>query len=531
MPHDLSARDVSMSRRKLLGMAAAGTAAISAGGLLAACGSSNAPSTGSAEAGPPRSGGTVTAGMVGGSATDSLDPHGGFTDIDVVRAFALYAPLIRTQPIGQKNDYILAEEITPSPDLRSWTIRLKPDLRFSNGAPITAQDVIYTFRRITDPAHPLNGATQLTPLNTADATVLDPRTVRFGTHAPFGGFIDQISKGTTFQIVPDGFDVRNPVSSGPFKFKSFTPGRESVFVRNEHYYRPDRPYLDELRIIDLSDPQAGYNAVLTGQIDAYGSALPSFADQAKASPDLKLLISEPAQWIPFTMRYDTAPFRDARVRQAFRFLADRPQLVEQAFSGYGVVGNDLYGWSDDGFPSDWERHQDIDQAKWLLNQAGYADTPIDLVTSDFAPGATALAQTFAQQADAAGVKINVQKVNSGTYQNGYGDWTFSQDFWGNQSYLGVAPLAFLPNGPFNDSHYDNPRYAELLKETNSTIDPARIAELKREMWTIDFKEGTWIIPVYGKIIDILSARVQGLPKSEWGYAFGSARWEDAWLSN
>ncbi len=521
------------TRREFLSTAGKGAAFLSAGALLAACGSSASSSTDAstaAAAGTPRSGGTLTAGLAGGSAKDTLDPHISFDMIDTVRAMALFSPLVLLAINGRDIDNVLAEELTPSADLRSWTIRLKPGLEFSNGKPITAEDVVYTFRRITNPKNPLNGALALAPLNAADAQILDSRTVRFGTNTPFGSFPQQISIGYGFQIVPVGFDPQNPVTSGAFKVKSFTPGQQSVFVRNEHYYQAGRPYLDQLTIVDLSDDQAGYNAVLTGQIDAYGAALPALANEAKAQSNLKLLISYASQWIPFTMRVDQAPFRDVRVRQAFRLLANRPQLLQDVFSGYGVVGNDLYGWSDPDFP-DWKREQDIPQAKSLLKAAGYQDVSVTLITADFAPGATALAQAFAQQASAAGVKINVSQVTNSTYENGYGNWTYSEDWWSNHPYLATACLAFLPTGVWNETHFNDPQYTALYKAANATADAAKLREIKREMWTIDFSQGSWIIPVDNQIIDVLSAHVQGLPRAATGTALGDARFEQVWLSS
>jgi peptide/nickel transport system substrate-binding protein len=522
------------TRREFFGVDGKGAAFVSAGALLAACGSSASSSTDATPAGSagrPRAGGTLTAGLVGGSAKDTLDPHISFDTIDTVRALALFSPLVRQQVVGQDNEYILAEELTPSADLRSWTIRLKPDLEFSNGKPITAEDVLFTFRRITDPKDPLNGAAPLSLLNTNDATILDSRTVRIGTNAPFGSFPEQISSGFNFQIVPVDFDPKNPVSSGAFKVKSFTPGQQSVFVRNEHYYKSGQPYLDQLTIVDLSDDQAGYNAVLTGQIDAYGAALFSLANEARSQSNLQVLISYASQWIPFTLRVDKAPFTDVRVRQAFRLLANRPQLLQDAFSGYGVVGNDLYGWSDPDFPSDWKREQDIPQAKSLLKAAGYDDAPVTLVTADFAPGAVALTQAFAQQASAAGVKINVDQVTTNTYENGYGNWTFSQDWWNNHPYLATAGLAFLPTGVWNETHFNDPQYTALYKEANATVDPARLREVKHAMWTIDFNQGSWIIPVDNQIIDVLGKHVQGFPRAATGTAFGDARFDQVWLSS
>ena len=195
-----------------------------------------------------------------------------------------------------------------------------------------------------------------------------------------------------------------------------------------------------------------------------------------------------------------------------------------------MVGNDLCGFSDPGFPSDWKREQDIPQAKSLLKAAGYDGAPVTLVTADVAPGATAVAQAFAQQAATAGVKINVSQVTTSTYENGYGNWTFSQDDWYNEPYLATASLAFLPGGAWNETHFNDPQFTALYKAANATIDPARLLEIKREMWAINFNQGSWIIPVVNELVDVLGTHVQGLPKTATGVALGGAQFDSAWIA-
>ena len=144
----------------------------------------------------------------------------------------------------------LAEEFEPASDAMSWTIRLRSGVVFHNGKDLTAEDVIYTIRRILNPKSPLNGATALAPIDTTRLRPLDKLTVRVETKVPFATFQEQIADAFYFGIVPVGYDPNHPVGTGPFMFKSFTPGVQSVFVRNPHYYKAGLPYLDELTIID-----------------------------------------------------------------------------------------------------------------------------------------------------------------------------------------------------------------------------------------------------------------------------------------
>jgi peptide/nickel transport system substrate-binding protein len=103
------------------------------------------------------------------------------------------------------------------------------------------------------------------------------------------------------------------------------------------------------------------------------------------------------------MRVDTPPFNDARVRQAFRLLVNRPELINLSLSGFGSVGNDVFSQWDPCYARNLHREQDISQAKFLLKQAGHENLTVQLVTADFATGVVQAAQVFAQQAKASGV--------------------------------------------------------------------------------------------------------------------------------
>ena len=131
-------------------------------------------------------------------------------------------------------------------------------------------------------------------------------------------------------------------------------------------------------------------------------------------------------WIPFTMRVDQAPFNDVKVRQAFRLIVDRQQMIDQALSGYGSLGNDMYAPLDVAYASDLpQREQDIDQAKSLLASAGADGLQVELFTGDdIGSVATAAANLFQEQAKAAGVEVKVTK-KAPFYDDQYLQYTFA----------------------------------------------------------------------------------------------------------
>ena len=229
---------------------------------------------------------------------------------------------------------LLAESIEADKSPDEWTIRLRDGVTFHNGKPVTADDVLFSLQRIIDPKDPKTGAASISYIDLKSSKKLDARTVRIKLQAPNVGFPDDV--GQYFNgIVPTDYDPKNPVGTGPFKYKSFSPGQRSVFVKNADYWREGEPHVDEVVIIDFPDDTARVNALLGQQVDAISNLPAAQIAQAQGNSALKVLVSETGAWQPFTMRVDQAPFDDKRVRQAMRLIVDREQMIQQALSGQG----------------------------------------------------------------------------------------------------------------------------------------------------------------------------------------------------
>jgi peptide/nickel transport system substrate-binding protein len=499
-------------RQFLAGLA--GTAA--AGGLLAACGSSAA----ARPAGPgprKRYGGNLTAGLTGGSASDTLDPHQGLTYLDTARASAVYEPLVALSA-DARLEYVLAEEITPrNGSLTSWVIRLRPGVRFHDGRPLTAGDVIYTFRRII--ASKYSAINVLGPVDAAGIRALDPATVLVPMSRPYASLPEQLAGILTAQIVPDGFDPakQKPNGTGPFTFQSFTPGQRSVFARNPDYWQYGLPYADTLTIVDFPDTVSLQDALTTGQVHAAGTLDgPQMAALANTS-GITPVASPAGTIIPFTMRVDQAPFNDVRVRQAMRLLVDRPQLIASALDGYGTLASDVFSPYDPDYDHALRREQDIAQAKFLLSKAGREGLTVTLVTSPIATATVAMATVLAEQAKAAGVTINLRNVPPGTFFGpDYLRWTFSQDFYSYAPYLAQVTLSMLPTSPWDETHFADPAYIRLYAQANATSDPAIRAQIVRDMQQTDFDQGGYIVPAFIDTLDAYSAKITGYAPSRLG---------------
>jgi len=499
-------------RQFLRGIAAAGALA-GGGSLLAACGGSSAGATQHLDQASRtlKRGGNLKLGLAGGSSSDTLDPHKSLTYIDTSRLQSLYQPLVQLDAQAQV-EYVLAESITPHQgSLAQWIIRLRPGVTFHDGKDFTASDVLYTFQRVY--SNGFTGKFGLGPIDLANTKALDPHTVLVQLTKPFSSFAEQLAAfWYNLYIAPAGFNPAKPVGTGAYVYQSFTPGQRSVFTRNPHYWKPGLPYAGTLTIIDFSDNTTLQDALSTGVIHGAGALDgPQIASLATAG-GIKTVVSHSGEIVPFTMRVDQPPFNDVNVRQAMRLLVDRPQLIDSALDGYGVVANDLFSPYDPDFDHSLVRpaQGDIQQAKFLLKQAGQEGLTVTLTTSAVATGTVAMATVLAAQAKAAGVTVKLSNVPAGTFFGpNYLKWPFAQDYYNYYPYLAQVAESMLKASPFNETHTSNARYTNLYNQANATASLSLRKEIISEMQNFDFTEGGYIIPAFIDVLDAYSDKITG----------------------
>ncbi len=529
-------------RRTFLRQAVGGAAVVGAGSLLAACGSSTPAATsqsgtgststsGTASSGKPKKGGTLTLASTGGSSSDTLDANACVNSVDFARAPQLYDTLMEVDQDNKVYPH-LAEEVTPNSDATAWTIRLRKGIEFHDGKPLTVDDVLYTFNRII--TNKFSGSAVIVYMDLKAAKRLDAYTVRIPMTQGYSILPVALIGNGEMSIVPVGYDPKHPVGTGPFVYKSFTPGQQSVFTRNDNYFLSGQPYLDEVVIVDYSDQASAINALLSGQATCVDQLAFSSVATVKGGSKVANVWPGPG-WVPFTMRLDQAPFNDPDVRMAMRLVVDRPQMQKIVYGGDGFLGNDVFGISypdyDSALP---QRHQDIPKAKYLLKKSGHEGLTVQLVTSDIATGAIEAATVLKQQASAAGITINLNTVTSTTFFGpNYLKWTFAQDWWSGYPYLRQAGYSMVPGAPWDETHWDTspygPKYLSLYKQALGQPDTAKQTAIVHEMMTMDYDYGGYIIPDFNPIIVGQSPSMKGVISQKTGGPWIEYRFRDYWL--
>jgi len=526
------------SRRDFLYSAAAIGGGVAAGGLLTGCGRDAGDTTASSTVGAsasnapqsaaPRYGGRLRLGIIDGDQAGSLDVHKPTSTGSTIRGFALYSKLWEWNG-DMFPELALAEEAEVNADASAWTLRLHKGLEFHNAKTITADDVIFSIRRLTDPKLASSYGNIVNAVDRERIEKLDDRTVRI--HFKDGaGFVPLPETWVNFGgIVPADYDpVTNPVGAGPYRLKEFRPGQRSLFTRFENYFKSGKPYADELEIIDFKDQSSRYAALLQGQIHMANAIAPEQIELYRNNERTRLLISETNWWRGFNLNLRKPPFDDVRVRQAFRLLIDRQDLVNRVLNGQGRVANDLYAPHDPTFNHDIpQRPHDIEKARALLREAGQEKLSVELVT-DAANLPSSL--VFSEQAKQLSIDIKVKKVDTATFNGPLkNEWAISTAGTLGQPYLATAIGQDSPLAIGNRTGFNDPRFNELFWQAMKQPDVDKRRPLVHEMQQIQYDRGGLLIWSFGNTLDGLAPNVGGI-EAERSH-FPTWRFDKIWLTD
>ena len=510
-----------MTRRRMLQGTAAAAALAALGPFASACGGSESGTAASPSAAARKKGGHIRSAVTGGTTKDVLDGQVSYIDAGR-KCEQIYEQLLGWDS-NSKLVLMLAESYDVGADGLKYTVKLKPGLTFHNGKSVTADDVVYSFRRILDPKTLALAREHLTMLEPSGIKKVDDLTVTFTLTQANATFREALAYYGCC-IVPVGFDTpkgaKGAIGTGPWKVTSYYPGEQTEYVANRDYWG-EGPYADKLTIIEFADPTAKLNALLSGSVDHLAVLDTSQVPTIENTPGYQLLEAKTGGFDPYTMAIDLKPFDDVRVRQAFRLIVDRQAMIDQALAGYGWVGNDMFSPFDPAYPKDLpQREQDLEQARSLLKQAGY-DNDLNIVlncstsTGAADPGA---AQVFAQQAKGAGVNVKVNKVDPNVYWNkgNYGSYPFAMTMWGTNSYLWLCAACMFPNSPYYETHWKDEEWEKVVLEAYKTADDDARNELVRQAFTIDYERGAYIIYEFNTMLDAHSDKLQGLVANNFG---------------
>ena len=389
----------------------------------------------------------------------------------------------------------LAESFEEAPDGLTYTFKLRPGVMFHNGKTMTSADVKYSFERCKDPA---TGAVNFEVFNNvASIETPDEMTVIVKMSQVNAPFLSRLAENGAGVIMPEGSGDQQgttPIGAGPFKFVSYEAGAQVELARFDEYWEGPA-YLEKITIREITEPTVRLTGLRTGELHMINDIPADRMEEIKADPKFQTVSWFPLNFDFVNLNNDFEPFKNPKVRLAFDLIIDKEQLLQGALWGQGkITASPSYPTSASYNTDLVNRAQDIEQAKALLAEAGYAPGALKIVfkaTTNY-PYHIEAAQIMVEWFRAAGVELTIEQLT-------WADWL--SQVWVNKdfemsmmNFFGLWEADFLyyslyhSTGGFNYRHINEPVIDELVTKARVTVDGAARAEIYKQVQQRVFDE-------------------------------------------
>jgi peptide/nickel transport system substrate-binding protein len=404
----------------------------------------------------------------------ALDPTAGAAAaIDEVVYQNVFEGLTRIDQTGAVQP-ALATSWDISADGLDYTFHLVEGVTFHDGTTFDADDVVFTYGRITA-AESVNAQKGLYA-GIQSVTALDPKTVEIKLKGPDGLFLFNIGRGDAVIVAPESAanNAATPVGTGPFKFVNWQKGADLNLEQYANYWGT-KPALTKVTYVFINDAAARVNALLAGSIDGINNTDASTLGVFSADPRFKVVVGSTEGETLLVQNNARKPFSELKVRQAVAHALDRAEIIAGASSGYGTpIGSHFPPHNPDYIDLTGTYPYDLDAAKKLLTEAGYPDGFTATIKLPPIPYATIGGQIIASQLAKIGIKLTQVNV----------DWNqWIGDVFTNKDY----DLTIVSHvEPFDIGIYADPNYyfgyndadfQAIMKTLNETTDQAARKEL------------------------------------------------------
>lgn len=523
----MSSEDIDRPRRDVLQAMLAAGVTLSAGGLLV--GSHDVQARDAQHS--PKKGGRIRVASTSSSTADTLDPARGSLSTDYARHYMIYSGL--TQLDRKLQPQLSLAESIENVDSTVWNIKLHKGVQFHDGKTLTAADVVYSLLRHKDPAV---GSTMRTIAEQfAEVKASSGRELIIRLTGP-NADLPAILADAHFLIVREGTrDFRTAVGTGPYKVKEFNPGVRTIGVRNENFWKPGKPYLDEIELIGIPDEPSRVNALLAGDVQLINAVNPRSTKRIRASANHAVLASESGLYTNLIMRQDVAPTSHPDFVLALKYLLERELIDRALFRGHAVVANDhpippFHRYYFDGLP---QRAYDPERARFHLKRANLLNIRLPVYASPVAEGSVDMASLLQEAAAKIGLRLAVNRVPADGYWSNH--WTKHSLTFGNTNPRPTADLIFSQffksDAAWNESGWKNEQFDELLVKARAEADEVKRKQMYGDMQVLIHEKCGVAIPVFISLIDGYHKRLKGLGTIPigglMGYSFAEHVWWDA----
>lgn len=394
-------------------------------------------------------------------------------------------------------------------DPHTWEFTLRPDVQFSNGDPVTAEDVKFSYDRIMDPANNSNETHFHGIIESAE--VVDDLTIRFNTQQEVATLPATIAM---LKIVPKKYleEVGNeefakkPIGTGPYVFVSWTTGTSIVEEANPLYWGGE-PEIKTITYLDVPSPSTRKAMLLDGSVDLAEKLLYTDEAEIEANPDLQIIKAQIDYTDFISINTFVAPFDDVRVRQALSYAVDVDAIIERVIGGSGKRAAIQNSPLDQGYHTGLTPYPyDPDKARELLAEAGFdASNPFPAqvmdVGTDRQPYNTDVAQAIAGYLTEAGMPTTVNVMESTALFDKYLSGDAGLIYMGSRSSSGesIDRFANFYHSKGRALYWNTPEMDALVDEARTEFDDARRQELYNQIQQTIFDQAT-TVALYDEVV-------------------------------
>ena len=436
----------------------------------------------------------------------------------------------------------LATEWKVSPDNLTYTFQLRPDVKWHDGKPLTAEDVRFTYEKILDPKIGSRMTIYFQAVKEVQAT--GPHTVVFRLKEPDPTFLPNLWSGILPKHLWEKEDFAKSqynvmaVGSGPWKVKEWVRGDHMTFEANADYFQ-GRPYLDRIIMKVIPDATVAYAALEKGDVHyipfkgVVGGPPYQLVDRLKQSRHLEVNVYEVSSMQRLFFRNDKPPFNNLKVRQAVAHAIDRKFIIQKLLFGHGQIAHSEVApaMKESYNPNVTQYAYDVAKANQLLDEAGLrrgADGVRFKTRIYGTPGVRQImSEVLKEQLKAVGIAADITINEWTTYYNAIRQTRTAEGLFSIFSLPTIPdPTTEAPRyhskeirpGGFNYLFYSNPRVDVIIDESQKTLDREKRARLFQEYQDILAKDVP-MVPLYVLAgVDVWNKSFAGFQVSEWGGA-------------
>jgi peptide/nickel transport system substrate-binding protein len=408
----------------------------------------------------------------------------------------------------------------------TWIFRLRKDLRFHDGSPLTAADVVHSFNRVATDKQ--SKQTQnVAPI--AATAVVDRDTVQVTTKEPTAPLLEFISdkfyvtsKAIYDKYGPEVGDRKYPIGAGPYRFKELVPGQHFVIAKNrEHSDAKKNPQApDELVFRVMREPEQRITALLNGEIQIAQFIPPHLRERVERSPAAKVVPVDSLEMMFLAMSPKFKPWDNALLRQAVAYAIDRDTIITNLLKGQATRLDGPIGPGQYGYDRNLKPRYDFnpEKARQLVKQAGFPNgvdvelaTPVGRYTLD-----KQISEAIVPMLNAVGIRTKLLTPEWATLWANVQTGKVPFYYMGRGGVIDPSPALaqYFETGGSPRIGYSNPKLDKLLVQERETFDAAKRKKILSEAMSLITEEAPAHFLWRHQLLDGTSKNIEYKPRPD-----------------